>query len=146
MSNLKTILICFFGLVRSYLKLWVEFLSSGKISTFISYPRRQIFSSNQKLILNQGPRGRRYYSTVPPKTEGVKYTNADTDKLRILTENTGKSGIYVWTNLKNGKRYVGSSSNLKNRFRSYYNINRLMNEYGIISRALLSYGYSNFSL
>jgi len=26
-----------------------------------------------------------------------------------------KSGVYVWTNLTNGKRYVGSSNNLKRR-------------------------------
>jgi hypothetical protein len=38
--------------------------------------------------------------------------NADTDKQKIIKENKGKSGIYMWMNLINGKRYVGSSDNL----------------------------------
>jgi hypothetical protein len=27
----------------------------------------------------------------------IIYNNADTDKLRILTDNSGKAGIYQWT-------------------------------------------------
>ena len=37
-----------------------------------------------------------------------KYNNADTCKAQILSENTNKSGIYMWTNSINGKRYLGS--------------------------------------
>jgi len=33
----------------------------------------------------------------------VVYTNADSQKLEILAENKGKSGIYLWKNKKNGK-------------------------------------------
>jgi hypothetical protein len=52
--------------------------------------------------------------------------NADTDKQKILKENKGKSGVYMLTNLINGKRYVGSSENLSRRFTEYLNINYLM--------------------
>jgi len=44
------------------------------------------------------------------------YSNADTQKHLILSENKEKSGIYLWTNLINGQRYVGSSNNLRKRF------------------------------
>jgi hypothetical protein len=30
-------------------------------------------------------------------TPAIVYNNADTEKLRILTENKGKAGIYQWT-------------------------------------------------
>jgi hypothetical protein len=31
------------------------------------------------------------------------------EKAQILSENKQKSGIYLWTNLIDGKKYVGSS-------------------------------------
>ena len=31
------------------------------------------------------------------------YANADTDKLQILSDNKGKSGVYLWRNLINEK-------------------------------------------
>ena len=34
------------------------------------------------------------------------YDNADVQKLEVLKENKGKSGIYLWTNKINGKKYV----------------------------------------
>jgi group I intron endonuclease len=46
----------------------------------------------------------------------------------------------------NGKKYVGSSVNLRRRLLEYYNINRLLNENSMpINTALLKYGYQNFS-
>jgi len=37
------------------------------------------------------------------------FLDADKDKLNILKYVKGKSGIYMWTNKLNGKKYVGSS-------------------------------------
>jgi len=37
------------------------------------------------------------------------FSNADKDKLAILNYIKGKTGIYMWTNKLNGKKYVGSS-------------------------------------
>ena len=78
------------------------------------------------------------------------YPNADLDKLGIISENKGKCGIYRWTNLINGKSYIGSSVNLNKRFRCYFSIGWL--ESGLqkansqIYRSLVKNGYSNFSL
>lgn len=75
------------------------------------------------------------------------YHNVDLQKLQILTENKGKAGVYRFTNLTNGKSYVGSSVNLSRRFYTYYNVNHLVKQISsLICRALLKYGYSNFSL
>ena len=53
----------------------------------------------------------------------------------------------MWTNLKNNKKYVGSSSNLRARFYQHFNVKYLIscsNMYFCI--ALLNHGYSNFRL
>lgn len=74
------------------------------------------------------------------------FDDADKDKLNILKYIKGKSGIYMWTNKLNGKKYVGSSVDLRRRLLEYYNVNRLLNEKSMpIYIALLKYGYHNFS-
>lgn len=93
----------------------------------------------------------REYSThvLPPSniTFPILFLNADLDKLNILEQVTNKSGIYLWTNVINSKKYVGSSVNLKRRLLEYYNVNRLLVEKSMpINIALLKYGYHNFSL
>ena len=78
------------------------------------------------------------------------YSNAEADKALILKENKNKSGIYKWTNLNNGKRYIGSAINLSNRLSDYYSTTYM--EYALnignssIYNAILKYGHSNFSL
>lgn len=75
------------------------------------------------------------------------FLNADVDKLNILNYVKGKAGIYLWTNKLNGKKYVGSSVDLRRRFLEYYNVNRLLNEKSMpICQALLKHGYQGFSL
>jgi len=77
----------------------------------------------------------------------VLYDNPDLQKADILKENKGKSGIYRWTNQTNGKSYVGSSTNLKIRLSRYYSEVLLIKyDYMLINKALLKYGYSNFTL
>jgi len=77
----------------------------------------------------------------------IVYKNVDKEKLKILKENINKSGIYMWKNLTNDKRYIGSSNNLKIRFSRYFNVNQLKRcNFMYICRALLKHGYSNFSL
>lgn len=90
----------------------------------------------------------RNYSTDNSVVPVITYSNADTQKLQIINENRGKSGIYCWTNTSNGKRYVGSSRNLARRFTDYFNINFISNERYTrsIHKALLKYGYANFAV
>lgn len=90
----------------------------------------------------------RVYSTCIPQYECVrKYENADLQKLTILQENQGKSGVYLLRNLNNQKIYVGSSINLRRRFKEYFNVNHLIrNNDLVICAALLKYGYSQFTV
>lgn len=78
----------------------------------------------------------------------LTYLNADTDKLSIFKDNRGKSGVYRWTNLINGKSYVGSSVSLSRRLSQYYNLNILIKsrQNSLIHKAILKYGYSRFKL
>ena len=53
----------------------------------------------------------------------------------------------MWKNSINGKRYIGSSQNLKIRFMEYFNANYLLKRnYMAICCALLKHDYSNFSI
>ena len=75
------------------------------------------------------------------------YANAYSMKKDIINENIGKSGIYMWTNLLTGDIYIGQSGDLSKRFRKYFTISYLKSKGGfIISRALIKYGYANFSV
>ena len=75
------------------------------------------------------------------------YPNADKNKSEILEDNKRKTGIYIWVNTINGKIYIGSGLNLRDRFISYYNMKHLQdNTNMVICRALIKYGYSSFRL
>lgn len=75
------------------------------------------------------------------------YENAYYMKKDIINENIGKSGIYMWTNLLTGDIYIGQSGDLSKRFRKYFTLSYLKSkESFIISRALIKYGYNNFSV
>jgi group I intron endonuclease len=75
------------------------------------------------------------------------YSNADTDKLKVLKDNKGKSGIYQWSHLESGKIYIGSAVDLSKRLMYYYSksfLNRDKNMY--ICNALISHTHSAFSI
>jgi hypothetical protein len=75
------------------------------------------------------------------------YSNADSDKLKILSENKGKTAIYGWTHKESDKRYIESTVNLSKQLKNYLNkkyLDRSKSMY--INRALLNHGYYSFSL
>jgi hypothetical protein len=95
------------------------------------------------------------------------YAKADVLKFQVYLENQGKSGIYSWINLINGKQYVGSlppppgerggglseagcsaaAVDLRKRMISYYSLKYLASNTSMaIFRALKKYGHSNFRL
>lgn len=77
----------------------------------------------------------------------IVYLDMEAEKKNILQENKGKPGIYMITNKITKDFYIGQSKNLYNRFLNYFNTAYLKRAYSsIISRAILKYGYSNFSL
>jgi len=94
------------------------------------------------------PHSRRGLHTLSqPSTPLKVYPNMDIQKLEIMEENKGKSGIYCFTNKMNGKKYVGSSISLGRRFSQYFNVNNLTRQsYMTICKSLLKYGYSGFSV
>nr|YP_009364304.1 hypothetical protein [Ophiocordyceps sinensis]ARF03396.1 hypothetical protein [Ophiocordyceps sinensis] len=96
----------------------------------------------------------RIYSTslvnnpVNKITQPVKvYKDAFDARKDILKENKNKSGIYMLTNKLTNDIYVGQSKDLSKRFQKYFNLSYLKTRDSlIISRALIKYGYSNFSV
>lgn len=76
-----------------------------------------------------------------------KYENVFDMKKDIFNENKSKSGIYMLTNKLTGDIYIGQSIDISKRFKNYLNLSYLKksNSYKI-SRALIKYGYANFSL
>lgn len=85
-----------------------------------------------------------FYLSILPT---VVYSNVDKQKESIVKENRNKSGVYMWINNTNGNSYVGSSVNLSKRLLEYLNTNYLLRHKNMsINKALLKYGYSDFSL
>lgn len=86
--------------------------------------------------------------STPLLTPVFVYSDIKSEKISILTDNKGKSGVYKWTNQVNGKIYIGSSVDLSKRLRNYFNISYLtgFKDIMIIYRALLAHGFDNFTL
>jgi group I intron endonuclease len=103
-----------------------------------------------KGLLKNSPNYIRSYSTTSPLDENSSikfYEDAYSMRKSIIKDNKNKSGIYKWTNKLTNEIYIGQSVNLAKRFINYFNMSYLKNrEALIISRALIKYGYSNFSL
>jgi len=76
----------------------------------------------------------------------VVYNNAEEYKNLILADNKNKAGIYVWTHIESSKKYIGSSVNLSRRLSYYFSENIYKYKTSKIYNALLSYGFSAFSL
>ena len=76
----------------------------------------------------------------------VVYNNAEEYKDLILADNKNKAGIYVWTHRESSKKYIGSSVNLSRRLSYYFSKNINKYKTSKIYNALLSYGFSAFSL
>lgn len=55
-------------------------------------------------------------------TPAILYENAYVNRLRILTDNKSKAGIYQWTHKESGKIYIGSAMDLSKRLKDYYKI------------------------
>jgi hypothetical protein len=83
---------------------------------------------------------------IPSLAQAV-YEDVFSMKKAILKDNAGKAGIYMFTNKTTGDIYVGQSIDLRKRFLNYFNLSYInrRNEL-VINRALIKYGYSNFSL
>lgn len=97
----------------------------------------------------------RQYSTQQ-KTDNIQnfkflnvYPNFYENRKQILNELKDRTGVYLFVNNINGHSYVGSSVHLAARMKNYLNkafLKSKQNSNMPITRALLKYEHSNFSL
>ena len=115
-----------------------KYLNHGK-----NVPIQKCFKFN---IMNYNNFIRTYSTSSSP--ESIKfYGHAYSMRKTIVKDNVNKSGIYKWTNKLTNDIYIGQSRDLSKRFIHYFNLSYLKSkETLVISRALIKYGYSNFSL
>ena len=91
---------------------------------------------------------KRTMSTASKIKPAKVYLEPDKNKELIVNENQGRTGVYRWVHKESGKSYIGSSVNLKMRFKQYFNYNHISYPKRVMTiyRALLKYGYAGFSL
>lgn len=77
--------------------------------------------------------------------EPVRFYYPKLNRNLIGTENRKRVVIYQWTNLINGKIYIGSASTGSTRLLSYFNPNVLLRDLPIYN-SLRKYGHNNFCL
>ena len=78
----------------------------------------------------------------------IVYDSALDNRKVAIKDNRNKAGVYRWVHNKSGKFYIGSSTNLGQRFSSYFGLNWLKSQakFSIIYKSLLKYGHSEFRL
>jgi len=126
-----------------------KYLNHGKYVPIQKYSKL-----NNNLFKNEVYVFKHSYSTLSKnslRNDNVNYVkfyeNVFDMKKDILNENKSKSGIYMLTNNITKKIYIGQSSDLSNRFKNYFNISYINSKASLtINKALIKYGYSNFSL
>lgn len=131
-------------------KMWGS--SETKRSPRSSLREDIVHVKQDSLVLKYRAINIRYYSnqdnTKNLKAEKV-YENFKEDRIKIINEEKGRSGVYFLINKVNNHTYVGSSINLASRMRNYLNKAFLKSKQNInmpITKALLKYDPSNFSL
>lgn len=74
------------------------------------------------------------------------YSDLLNNKVKVISENKKKSGVYLWKHIKSNKIYIGSSIDIARRFYGYCSQrNLVINKTMIICKSLLKYGISQFS-
>jgi hypothetical protein len=79
----------------------------------------------------------------------LKYSDVLVSEGTIRTLFTKKRGVYIWTNKRNGKQYVGSAMDLSSRLSDYFRPSYLKAQASrgsAICAAILKYKLSEFSL
>jgi len=137
-------------------KMWGS--SETKRSPRSSLREDIVHVKQDSLVLKYRAINIRYYSNIiyddnQDNTKNLKaekvYENFKEDRIKIINEEKGRSGVYFLINKVNNHTYVGSSINLASRMRNYLNKAFLKSKQNInmpITKALLKYDPSNFSL
>jgi group I intron endonuclease len=128
------------SIIRNYVETKSTF-SHKYLNHGIHVPTQKCFKFNNNIYCIK------FYSTFSDINSVKFYEDAFSMRKLIIKDNKNKSGIYKWTNKITNDIYVGQSIDLAKRFIKYFNLSYLKNrETLVISRALIKYGYSNFSL
>jgi hypothetical protein len=105
-----------------------------------------LYTANKINLIKNNPFILVYSTCISSPTLVVIYSNPESEKSSIYADNLDKSGIYLWRNKINGKTYIGSSANLTKRLKNYFYESYLrLKGFMIIYKALLAYGYENFT-
>ena len=138
--------------LNNIIKMWEQFrfLEFAFIILFILIGQIFLMSSSD-LVSELSTTAELHYFSDPVWLAAIIsikiYSNAEVDKSKILSDNKDKSGIYMWTNNINKKRYIGSSQYLQKRLSEYFSVSYLNKDNCMkICRAILKYGHSNFEL
>ena len=134
---------------KSQNKLVYRYLNHG-----IYVPIQKCSKFDNTILKNKIYIPRRSYTTLSSDSLDNNYINQvkvykDAYDMRkdILKENKGKSGIYMLTNKLTNDIYIGQSIDISKRFRNYFNLSYIKSKGSFrINRALIKYGYSNFSV
>lgn len=122
---------------REVVLVQVQVLLSVNIGKIVPFYKIRLYKMNNNNKINK---------IIPI----IFYLNPYENRTEIYRDNNNKSGIYRWCNLINGKSYVGSAVNLRNRFYQYLSHSHITNELirsnSNIHKALLKHDYSNFKL
>ena len=116
-----------------------HFLGLAGMFEIISYTNENIFLVYMSLF----PFGPFIYPIILNKPVRIYYPKLN--KNLIGTDNRKKAVIYQWTNLINGKIYIGSSSTGSTRLLNYFNSNIITRNLPIYN-SLTKYGHNNFCL
>lgn len=83
------------------------------------------------------------FASAAPKV----FINVLNDRIEMSKQLRGRSGIYCWINILNGKYYIGSAVDLSNRVNDYFQESYYESRSNtIIVRSILKYGLGNFAL
>jgi len=83
------------------------------------------------------------FASAAPKV----FINVLNDRIEMSKQLKGRSGIYCWINILNGKYYIGSAVDLGNRVNDYFQDSYYKSRSNtIIVRSILKYGIGNFAL
>ncbi len=126
-------------------KISYKYLNHGKLNVVPIHKSFNIIN-NSSLSLSLPLLNKNSYSTLSVINPIKSYINIFDMKPIILKDNINKSGIYLLTNKLTNDSYIGQSKNITNRLINYFNLGYLRNNKYIISRAIIKYGYYNFSL
>lgn len=140
-----------------YLK-WVEALNFKSDTYLVNSSYNNQFKNKIVKYFNKNTNKGRNYSTsrliLTDENNTLTiipimiYDNALDNRKIAIKNNRNKAGVYRWVHNDSNKFYIGSSTNMGQRFSSYFALNWLESQakFNIIYKSLLKHGHYEFRL